>query len=136
MTIFDQTKSTMKFRIKIDRLKVFAYIGVFYAEKTMGNHFEVSVSIGIDIPDEMADKDEIENTLNYSRIVESIKNEMKESCDLIETVALKIARKLMDYASDAESRYKIENVEVTVNKLNPPIPYSEMAGASVTVSLP
>lgn len=125
----------MKFTIKIDRLKVFAYIGVMHAEKVLGNHFEVTTVMNIDIPDDKAGNDDITSTVNYSRVVEIIQDVMKQSCDLLETAALRIAREVFKLG-DTGTDYTVLNVTVTVTKLNPPIPNTVMEGASATVSVP
>lgn len=125
----------MKFTIKIDRLKVFAYIGVMHSEKVLGNHFEVTTVMNIDIPDDKAGNDDITSTVNYSRVVEIIQDVMKQSCDLLETAALRIAREVFKLG-DTGTDYTVLNVTVTVTKLNPPIPNTVMEGASATVSVP
>ena len=125
----------MKFTIKIDRLKVFAYIGVMHAEKVLGNHFEVTTVMNIDIPDDKAGNDDITSTVNYSRVVEIIQDVMKQSCDLLETAALRISREVFKLG-DTGTEYTVLNVTVTVTKLNPPIPNTVMEGASATVSVP
>ncbi|MCH5247952.1 MAG: dihydroneopterin aldolase [Muribaculaceae bacterium] len=125
----------MKFTIKIDRLKVFAYIGVMHAEKVLGNHFEVTTVMNIDIPDDKAGNDDITSTVNYSRVVEIIQDVMKQSCDLLETAALRIAREVFKLGATGTD-YTVLNVTVTVTKLNPPIPNTVMEGASATVSVP
>lgn len=111
--------------ISVDRLKVFARHGVFAQETTVGNEFEVSVRLRVNVPQAMAD-DELDGTVSYADVVDIIKREMAIPSRLLEHVASRIARAI-DQTFPA-----VKGGTLTVAKLHPPIA-AQMAGASFTI---
>ena len=124
----------MKFNIEVRKLRVHAPVGVFPEEKERGNDFEVTVNVAICVADPFADRDDVDVTVDYSRIVELVKEVMAEGCDLVETAALRIGRRVLDEFPSSPVR-EIESVDVKVAKLNPPIANAEMDYASASVTL-
>ena len=115
----------MKTFISIDNLKIFARHGVFEQETVQGNTFEVAVSLEYDFT-EGAETDNLDLTLNYAELTEIVKEEMAVPRKLIETVALKIQRRIMN-------RWPaVAGGSVSITKLFPPIP-EPAPQASVTV---
>ncbi len=121
---------TMKAEIKIDRLKVFARHGVLPQERVVGNDFEVTVSVIADLCEEQIENDQLSATVNYADLVEEVRLEMAVPSLLIEHVAWRIVRSIVDRHAEVES------CRVTVAKLLPPIPSAQMKSASVTIAFP
>ena len=120
----------MNVEIKVDRLKVFARHGVLPQERVVGNDFEVTVTATTEMNEDVLASDDLAGTVSYAGIVDVIRREMAEPSQLIEHVAWRIGRGIMqDYPA-------VDKCRVTVAKLLPPIPSVQMKSASVTIAFP
>jgi len=101
--------------INIKGLKVFAYHGVFEEEKRKGQNFYIDATLFLDL-DEAGRSDDLSKSVNYGSVSETICEFVSTECfDLIETVALKTAEKiLIDYPL-------VDSVSITVHKPSAPI---------------
>lgn len=103
----------MTWEISLNNARFYAFHGVHPEEQLAGNWFEVSIRVqttGIpEVPRAL------EETLDYGYLYQVAKREMGRKEALIETVAGRIGRKLMDHFS------KIAAIEVTILKLAPGI---------------
>ncbi len=101
--------------ISIDNLEVFANHGVFEEEVNLGQKFIVSVRLYFDAS-AAGREDDLKKSVNYTKVCAGITQWMKtNSCKLIETVAERLAHKLLtDYGI-------VRSVEVTVKKPWAPI---------------
>ena len=72
--------------------------------------------------------DNVDDTLNYAHLLDIIKKEMNVPSNLLEHVAGRIGKNIIDTFP------KVEDIEVVVTKINPPLGVC-CAGASVTVHL-
>ena len=113
--------------IEVDRVRLYAFHGVSAQEQTVGNEFEVSVSLCYPPALKAAVSDELADTLSYAEIVDIIKKEMKISSKLLEHVAARIAGALLDRWPE------IESGSVQVTKIAPPIS-AHLASTSVTIN--
>jgi dihydroneopterin aldolase len=111
--------------IELKKLRFFAYHGLYEEEKRTGNEFEVNVIVAY--PPVSGTVTSIDETINYVTIFELVKNEMDQPRELLETLAMEIAEHLH------QEYRKIKRVEVTVTKLQPPMP-SFTGHVSVTYS--
>lgn len=117
-----QTKGT----IEVNGLRLFARHGVMPQEREVGNEFEVSVKIEVEMGIAMTD-DILDGTVNYADIVDTIKNEMDIPSMLLENVAWRIGEAL-------RKRYPhIKSGTVRVAKPTPPIP-AQIREVAVTLS--
>lgn len=111
-------------KIYIDKLECFGHHGILEEEKKQGQNFIVSVAFELDTC-EAAEKDDCEFTVNYAEVCGDIKRIVSDgSCNLIETLARKIAEELIFKYN------RMEKIEVRVDKPSAPIP---MAFESVAV---
>lgn len=101
-------------RISLDNLRFHAFHGVFSQEKRVGGEFEVNMSVIYNLPDEWTDN--ISDTISYADLYDIVKKEMENPRDLIESVAIEIIR------NTASSFEGIEEINVSVTKVSPPIP--------------
>lgn len=100
--------------IKLENIKVYAYQGVFDVEQLVGQWYDVSVEINYDFT-LAAETDELDGTIDYSKINDLVRLEMQTSSKLIEHVAGRIAKKIKDQFPP------IESGKVTIKKLTPPV---------------
>lgn len=111
--------------IHINGLRLFARHGVMPQEKVVGNEFEINVLLNIRA-DEAIENDDISATVNYAVVVDIIKQQMEQPSRLLENVAGRIRKALV------EEFPQIESGEVTVAKLAPPIA-EQMNYVAVTI---
>ena len=108
-------------------LRFHAYHGVLEQERIVGNDYEVSVRMSYDMRRAIA-TDDVTNALNYAEAYEVIKRVMMQPSRLIERVAWRIAKALLDEFPMAR------NAEVTLVKLNPPMG-ADCDGAEVRIKV-
>lgn len=112
--------------ITLDRLHFFARHGVMEQERTVGNEFEVSATLAYDAS-RAIDNDDVADAVSYADAVMIISREMSQPSALLEHVAGRIARALLDGLP------ALSGGTVTVTKLHPPIP-EQAVSASFTVA--
>lgn len=94
----------MTFTIELEKMRFYARHGVFPQERAVGNWFEVSVSLTYEADADMAPDDNLAGTINYARVAEIVTHEMAIPSQLLETVALRIRRALLDaFAASASA---------------------------------
>jgi len=99
-------------KIKINKLKLFGYHGVYDEEKKDGQDFQISLTITL--KSKPVD-DDIRSAVDYSLIVEDVKETFESKrYNLIESLAMDISDRLM-------LDQRIKSVSVSVEKINPPI---------------
>lgn len=115
--------------VSLEDARFHARHGVFYQERAIGNEFSVSASVSFPCQDPFGDSvgDDIGSTISYADIHELVRQTMKDSCDLLETVCARIADAILHRWPH------IERLEVTVRKMAPPIPCSDCT-ASATIT--
>lgn len=105
--------SMMTGRIALEGLEFHAFHGVYPHERESGNWFEADIFVETTFPESV--QDDLSKTVNYETLYQVVKEEMEKPSRLLETVAEKIvARVLKELPS-------VEQVEIKIAKLNPPI---------------
>ncbi|MBQ9076508.1 MAG: dihydroneopterin aldolase [Muribaculaceae bacterium] len=100
--------------IEVNKLRLQAYHGVLEQERVSGNVFEVTVHLRYSIDNAMQ-TDNVTSTLDYSEIVEIVKNVMKVPSNLLEHVIGRLKGALIQ-------RYPvIQGGMISIAKLTPPI---------------
>lgn len=100
--------------IEIEGLMIFARHGVLPQERTVGNMFEVSLSLTFPCTYAMR-TDRVDLTINYADVIEIIRQEMNFPSKLLENVAYRIYQTLT-------MRYpQITGGRVAIYKTQPPI---------------
>lgn len=111
--------------IHINDIRLHANHGVLPQEQLTGNDYSVDIRIGYDISRAML-SDDVADTLNYAEVYNIIKEEMLIPSKLIEHVAGRIAKRLIDeYAN-------ISTIVLRITKLNPPMG-ADCQGAGVEI---
>ena len=101
------------FTIELKNLRFFAEHGMYPEEMKVGNDFEVDISIACKSPKKIITS--IEQTVNYVEVYRILQEEFAKRKFLLETLAMEIADRIQLQFEE------IENVLITIRKLNPPI---------------
>ena len=105
----------MNDRIVLKGIQVYGYHGVLPAEKQLGQRFVVDVALFGDFSQAVS-SDSLADAVDYSLVHTLVLEAMEKSrFDLIEKAAGYLCSALL-------KALKIDSVEVTVEKTNPPIP--------------
>ncbi len=112
-------------RIIVERITCYAYHGVLLEEQTLGQEFQVSLELGVNLSDHR--EDEIDAAVDYRVAVSIVEKVMYgPSKKLLETVACEIADQLLLIKG-------VNEATVEVRKPNPPLP-GVQGGVSVIVT--
>lgn len=104
----------MKSYIFLDDLCFYAHHGVGRQETLVGNEFTVSLRLKVDIT-RAAATDEVDDTVSYADVYQSVKAEMDVPSKLLEHVAGRIVKRLFaDFP-------QVEQIELKLAKRNPPM---------------
>ena len=100
--------------IFIDNMRFHARHGVLEQERLTGGDFVVSLSARYPVA-EAVESDNVADTMNYAEAYEIVKKEMLVPSRLIEHVAGRIGKSLL------QAMPRIEELTVEVKKVNPPM---------------
>ncbi len=101
-------------RILLNGIGFYGYHGVYEEERRLGQRFLVDVELWLDLAGAEHWTD-VSATVDYGRVHATVLEiGTGESCELIETVAARMAAALL-------SRFSLQRVTVRVTKPNPPI---------------
>ncbi len=98
--------------IHLHKLVFHAYHGLYVEEQILGNTFEVNADIEVAINEHIT---KIQNTVDYTTIYKVIKHRMQLPTALLETVAQELTNAIHEIDE------RIKSVNITINKLSPPI---------------
>lgn len=102
----------MKTIVSLEGLEFFAYHGFYDEERKKGNNFVCDVSVELKSYD--SEDDNISDTVNYEEVYAIVSDEMQKTKKLIETVAIKIIKRVKEIDN-------VTAVKIRLEKLNPPI---------------
>jgi len=92
--------------------------GFYEEEKQTGGDFEVDLLIDFKWDVDIAEKDQLGETINYEALYLFCQSEMKKPTKLIETVAFRIMERIKNHFGDE----KVTGVRIHLKKLHPPLP--------------
>lgn len=117
----------MKSYILLNELHFHAFHGVGTQEQLVGNDFVVSLKLRTDLSRAMQ-SDEVNDTVSYADVFQSVKEEMEMPSQLLEHVAGRIIQRLFDdYPT-------VDEITLTLLKRNPPM-NADIASAGVEVTV-
>ena len=99
--------------ITVVGIRVFAFHGHLPEEKKLGGHFIVSVWIEADTS-EVEKTDDLNDTVDYVKIIEIVKQQMSIRSNMIEHPAKRIVDAIL-------TLNKVQKVTVEMEKIQPPI---------------
>jgi 7,8-dihydroneopterin aldolase/epimerase/oxygenase len=113
--------------VSLRGIRCYSFHGCLEEEAIIGGNYSVDVNIHSDFS-VAVDSDDLNDTVDYCKVYEIVKREMKIRSNLIEHVANRIAIHLK------KEIVKIEKVEVTLTKIAAPL-NGDVASVAVTVVL-
>ncbi len=100
--------------IQLSNIKTYSFHGCMDEEEKIGTEFRTDLKVKTDLT-KAAVTDDLKFGLDYTRLNEIVMEEMKIRAKLMETVALRIIKKIFSECPLADK------VEVKITKLNPPV---------------
>lgn len=101
-------------QIILENIQFHAFHGVFPQENMVGNSFVVTLTLDLDLQ-QASQTDNLDDTINYQLIYDVVKAEMQIQSKLIEHVAGRIIRSVM------QSFPQVSKTEIRLRKMNPPL---------------
>lgn len=99
--------------IHLNNLFFHAYHGLYEEEKTLGNDFEVNITIHQnDVTDKISS---LNQTIDYTKVYDIVKKRMQQPTPLLETLAQEVCTMILDNFSLAN------DVLFSIKKVHPPI---------------
>jgi len=98
--------------VSLQGLDFFAYHGFYDEERKKGNDFICDVSVELKSFDSLDDN--IHDTVNYEDLYEIVADEMRTARKLLETVALRIMKRI-------QALDNVTSAKVKIHKKQPPI---------------
>lgn len=103
-----------EYRVSLENIRLYGYHGASENERELGQRFEVDVEIAADLS-EAVEHDDMRKTVDYEAVYKLVESEVAhEKYHLLETMADKIARDLLE-------RFNAEEVLVRIRKPSVPI---------------
>ena len=99
--------------ITVEGIRVFSHHGHLPEEAKLGGHFIVNVWVNADTL-EVEKTDDLNDTVNYVKIIEIVKEQMAIRANMIEVPAKRIVDAIL-------LLQKVQKVKVEVEKIQPPI---------------
>ena len=100
--------------IRMEGIKFYAFHGVMPQENVVGANFYLDLKLKTNFTN-AAQTDELEGTVSYADIYNSVKEVMETPSKLLEHVCQRIARRIFtDFPT-------IEAIDIRLNKENPPM---------------
>ena len=99
--------------ITVEGIRVFAFHGHLPEEKKLGGHFIVNVWVNVDTL-VVQKSDDLNDTVDYVKIIDVVKEQMDVRANMIEVPAKRIANAILQLK-------KVQKVKVEVEKIQPPI---------------
>ena len=115
----------MKATVKVENLKIYAFHGCMEEEKVIGSDYVVDICAVCSVG-KKAFGDENKGTVDYVDLARIAKREMSIRSKLLEAVVNRIISSCFNEIS------VLEQISVTVSKLNPPI-NADVASVSVSM---
>lgn len=113
-------------RILIDDLRVLTIIGALPHERELAQPLRIDLAIGLDLRN-AGRSDELNDTVHYGLVCERVVEMARDSKDiLLERLAAKVADVVLEFDL-------VEQVDVTITKLRPPVPET-VESTSVIIS--
>jgi len=101
-------------QIFLEGLEFYAYHGCFREEQLIGTWFNVDVVLWGDF-EKAAISDNLEDTVNYLSVYQTLKTEMEVPTKLLETVVVR----MLDVVINGYPL--VDKIEIKLSKMNPPL---------------
>lgn len=112
--------------ISLEGLSLWGRHGVSALEQTVGSQFQINLRMCVRIDASALCDDQLSGTVDYGEIFQVVKQTFSKPSHLLENVAWRVANALLSGFD------RIEEVEVSIEKINPPV-RADLHAAVVTV---
>ena len=100
--------------IKVEGIKLYAYHGHLPEEAILGGHFLINVYVNTDT--KLVEKsDELEDTVDYVKIIDIVKEQMLIRSNMIEHPAARIADNILLLKHVIDVKVEVEKLNVPIN---------------------
>ena len=117
----------IKSNIFINGLRLYAFHGVLPQERQVGGEFTVDLRVHYNIY-KATETDRVEDTISYADLCDIVKREMAQPSALLEHVAGRIAKTVI------QTYPSVESVWLRLTKVNPPMG-ADCSGAGVELEV-
>ena len=100
--------------LKIENIKLWARVGVLDEERQLGQLFSLDIFLWTDL-DMCTANDDIKKTIDYSELVEILKDQSKKIYYFTIEKYSKLSLKMID------QEFKLSRIKIILTKCNPPI---------------
>ena len=100
--------------LKIENIKLWARVGVLDEERQLGQLFSLDIFLWTDF-DKSTANDDIKKTINYSELIEILKDQSKKICCF--TIE-KYSNAILEIINQ---EFKLSKIKIILTKCNPPI---------------
>ena len=100
--------------LKIENIKLWARVGVLEEERKLGQLFSLDIFLWTDF-ENCTENDNIKKTVDYSKLVEILKNQSKKICCF--TIE-KYSKEILEIIN---KEFKLYKIKIILTKCNPPI---------------
>ena len=101
-------------KVKLSNIKAYAHHGCLEEEAIIGSDYRVDLEVKTDLT-KASQSDNLVDTVDYVHLNRIVKEEMKVRSKLLEHVAIRIIDRVFSELPT------VEEVEISVSKINPPI---------------
>jgi len=101
-------------QVMVSELKLFGYHGIYEEERLQGTFFQFDLNVSTDFSGAI-DNDQLDDSLNYVKLIEIVKQENEKPSDMLESLGDRIAKTIFDAYPLAKG------LRLKIQKLNPPI---------------
>jgi dihydroneopterin aldolase len=124
-SMLNDMSNSMQNKIIISGLRIYAYHGVMEQERKVGAYFTIDLDVETDFTHAI-ESDDLSGTVSYADLFETIRREMSLPSSLLEHVAGRIAKAILQEYPTAQS------VRLRLLKENPPMG-ADCKGAGVEI---
>ena len=100
--------------LKIENIKLWARVGVLDKERQLGQLFSLDIFLWTDF-DKCTANDDIKKTIDYSELVEILKDQSKKICCFTIEKYSKLILEII------HQEFKLSKIKIILTKCNPPI---------------
>ena len=104
----------METYLKITNIKLWARVGVLEEERKLGQLFSLDIFLWADFK-KCTQNDDIKSTVDYSKLVEILKNQSKKIC------CLTIEKYSNEILKIIDQEFQLSRIKIILTKCKPPI---------------
>lgn len=103
-------------KVQLNGINLYGFHGVTSEEQQVGSWFQVDLDLDIDISFNALNENDLNGTVDYSKVLDVVTKEFATTSKLLENLAFRTARQLFTCFKT------IKQVHIRIQKLTPPMP--------------